>query len=108
MKRFAIIFAVFAMSLFALNVEEASAQYRGGFGGFNRGFGGSGISISVGRGFGGGFNSFNSFNRGFGGGGFGGYGYSPIYRRPSYSYGRSYYGGGFGGGGFYGGRGCGY
>lgn len=110
MKRFAIIFAVFAMSLFAFNVEEASAQYRGGFGGFNRGFGGSGISISVGRGFNSGF---NSFNRGFGGGGFGGFGgYSaPIYRRPVYSYGRSYYGGGFnrgfGGGGFYGG-GCGY
>ena len=87
MKQFALFIAVIAMAL-VVNVQDASAQYRGGFGGYGGGFG-RGISISYGSGFRGG-----GFNRGFGGYGGG------FNRGISYGYGRSY------GGGFR--RGCGY
>lgn len=111
MKRFVAVMAVVA-AMFVFTSQESQAQfYRGG----------SGISIGIGTG------GFGGFNRGFGGygggfnRGFGGFG-SPIYGggfnrsvavtsfRPSYSrsyyrpsYNRSFYGGGFSRG-----RSCGY
>jgi hypothetical protein len=112
-KLIAVMFAVAAMTF--LTSSSAEAQH------FNRGFGGwggSGISFSVGRGgFGPGFGpafGFNSFgiNSGFVGVGPGFYRARPVYRVPVHSGFRHsgfYRGGGFHGGGFYGGRrGCGW
>lgn len=83
--------AVAAVAAMSMMAAESSAQCPYGGGGFNRGiggFGGTGVSIAVGRsnfgGFNNGFNSFgiNSLNRGYSG-----YRGGSIYS-PSRHYGR--------------------
>jgi hypothetical protein len=110
-KLVAVLFAVAAMTFLTSSSAEAQHFHRG-FGG--PGWGGSGFSVSIGRGgFGPGFgpsfgyNSFG-FNSGFVGVGPGFYRARPVYNVPVYS---GYRHGGFyrGGGVVYGGRrGCGW
>ena len=118
MKRFVTVLAVVA-AMFVFTTQESQAQYggfgrsgisigigSGGFGGFNRGFGGYGGGFN--RGFGGGFGGVPFYGGGFNRGVSVGYSsFRPTYGRSYYQPSRSYYGGG---GGFYrgGGRGCGY
>lgn len=112
MKRFVAVIAVVA-AMCVFTSQESQAQFyrggsgisigigNGGFGGFNRGFGGYGGGFN--RGFGGGFGApiyGGGFNRSVAVTSF-----RPSYNRSVYrpSFNRS-----FGGGGFGGGRGCGF
>ena len=88
MKRLLTIIIAAAV-MFVLSSQQAEAQfYRPGFGGF----GGSGFSLSIGRGVGGFGPGFygGGFNRGFGNSGF----YRPVNSFYRGGFGPSYYGGG--------------